>query len=87
MRGRHYWAQRRSAHGPSTLRYDSALSPSSSTAGRFAHNWCRIKERLRKQFAEIANGFEKRLHAISVELTSIEGPLEVRSTFDSERSP
>ena len=35
-----------------------------------------IKERLRKQFAEIANGFEKRLHAISVELTSIEGPLE-----------
>ena len=28
-------------------------------------------------FADLANDFEQRLHAISSELTNIEGPLEV----------
>ncbi|KAJ3814642.1 actinin-like protein [Lentinula aff. lateritia] len=37
-----------------------------------------IKETLRKKFAEVANDFEQRLHAISSELTSIDGPLEVQ---------
>ena len=37
----------------------------------------RIKETLRKRFAELANDFEKRLHTISVELTSVDGSLEV----------
>jgi len=35
-----------------------------------------IKETLRKKFADLANSFEQRLHAISSELTTIEGPLE-----------
>ncbi|KAJ7643944.1 actinin-like protein [Roridomyces roridus] len=37
-----------------------------------------IKERLRKSFADLANDFEHRLHAISSELTVLEGPLEVQ---------
>ncbi|GAW06497.1 actinin-like protein [Lentinula edodes] len=37
-----------------------------------------IKETIRKKFAEVANDFEQRLHAISSELTSIDGPLEVQ---------
>ncbi|KAG5352936.1 hypothetical protein C0989_011978 [Termitomyces sp. Mn162] len=35
-----------------------------------------IKESLRKQFADLANDFERRLHAISNKLTAIEGTLE-----------
>ncbi|KAG6916315.1 hypothetical protein DXG01_007364 [Tephrocybe rancida] len=35
-----------------------------------------IKESLRRKFAELANDFERRLHAISSELTAIEGTLE-----------
>jgi len=35
-----------------------------------------IKETLRKKFADLANDFERRLHAISSELTAIGGPLE-----------
>ncbi|KAG6332187.1 hypothetical protein ID866_6902 [Astraeus odoratus] len=35
-----------------------------------------IKETLRKEFADLANDFSHRLHAISVELSSVEGPLE-----------
>ncbi|KAG6833447.1 hypothetical protein H0H87_006813 [Tephrocybe sp. NHM501043] len=35
-----------------------------------------IKESLRKKFADLANDFERRLHAISSELTAIEGTLE-----------
>jgi hypothetical protein len=38
---------------------------------------CRIKETLRKKFADLANDFAQRLHAISLKLTAIEGPLEV----------
>ena len=37
----------------------------------------RIKETLRKRFADLANNFEHQLHTISLELTAIEGPLEV----------
>lgn len=37
----------------------------------------RIKETLRKQFADLANDFSQRLHGISLDLTSVEGPLEV----------
>ncbi|RDB17949.1 Alpha-actinin-like protein 1 [Hypsizygus marmoreus] len=37
-----------------------------------------IKETLRKNFADLANDFERRLHAISSELTAIEGPLELQ---------
>ena len=37
----------------------------------------RIKESLRKRFAELANDFERQLSAISSELAAIEGPLEV----------
>lgn len=36
----------------------------------------KIKEGLRMAFADLANDFEQRLHAISSELTNIEGPLE-----------
>ncbi|KAI0322018.1 calponin homology domain-containing protein [Amylostereum chailletii] len=35
-----------------------------------------IQESLRKKFADLANDFQRRLHAISAELASIEGPLE-----------
>ncbi|TFK33014.1 actinin-like protein [Crucibulum laeve] len=35
-----------------------------------------IKERLRKKFADLANDFEQRLHAISSELAGVDGPLE-----------
>lgn len=35
-----------------------------------------IKETLRKRFADLVNDFEQQLHAISSELTAIEGPLE-----------
>ncbi|KAG5646521.1 hypothetical protein DXG03_003288 [Asterophora parasitica] len=35
-----------------------------------------IKETLRKKYADLANAFERRLHAISTELTAIEGSLE-----------
>jgi hypothetical protein len=37
----------------------------------------RIKETLLKRFADVANNFEHQLHTISLELTAIEGPLEV----------
>ena len=37
----------------------------------------RIKESLRKQFADIANDFSQRLHGVSLDLASVEGPLEV----------
>ncbi|KAF4577056.1 alpha-actinin family protein [Pleurotus pulmonarius] len=37
-----------------------------------------IKETLRKQFADLANNFESRLHGISVDLAQIEGPLEAQ---------
>jgi len=36
---------------------------------------------LRKKFADLANAFEQRLHDISVELSNIEGPLEVSPNF------
>ncbi|KAL5482450.1 AIN1_2 [Sanghuangporus weigelae] len=35
-----------------------------------------IKESLRKKFADLANGFERRLYMISSDLAAIEGPLE-----------
>jgi hypothetical protein len=38
----------------------------------------RIKEYLRKEFADLANDFSQRLHAISLELSGVAGPLEVR---------
>ncbi|KAF8810979.1 actinin-like protein [Phlegmacium glaucopus] len=37
-----------------------------------------IKESLRKKFAALANDFERRLQAISNELTAIDGPLEAQ---------
>lgn len=39
----------------------------------------RIKETLRKKFADLANDFEQKIHDISRELTAMEGPLEVSS--------
>lgn len=41
----------------------------------------RIKDTLRKSFADLANDFERRLYGISSELAAVEGPLDVR-TFD-----
>lgn len=41
------------------------------------HSLFRIKESLRKQFADLANDFSQRLHGVSLELSSVEGPLEV----------
>ena len=38
----------------------------------------RIKDRLRRKFAELANDFERRLYGISSELAAIDGPLEVQ---------
>ncbi|KAH7885253.1 calponin homology domain-containing protein [Phlebopus sp. FC_14] len=35
-----------------------------------------IKESLRKEFADRANNFSQRLHAVSIELSSVAGPLE-----------
>ncbi|SJL07661.1 related to alpha-actinin [Armillaria ostoyae] len=37
-----------------------------------------IKESLRKQFADVANDFERRLHLISSELAAVDGPLEAQ---------
>jgi hypothetical protein len=37
----------------------------------------RIKESLRKHFADLANDFERRVSEISSQLAAIEGPLEV----------
>lgn len=37
----------------------------------------RIKESLRKQFADLANDLSQRLHGVSLDLASVEGPLEV----------
>ncbi|KAG1774891.1 calponin homology domain-containing protein [Suillus placidus] len=37
-----------------------------------------IKESLRKEFAELANDFSQRLHAISLELSGVAGPLETQ---------
>jgi hypothetical protein len=37
----------------------------------------RIKETLRKKFADLANDFQRHLHDISTDLAQIEGPLEV----------
>lgn len=37
----------------------------------------RIKETLRKEFADLANDLSQHLHAISVELSNVEGELEV----------
>lgn len=41
----------------------------------------RIKETLRKEFAELANTFARRVHDISSELTAMSGPLEVNVTL------
>lgn len=41
----------------------------------------RIKESLRKQFADLANVFSQRLHGVSLDLASVEGPLEVYHTI------
>ncbi|KAF8645204.1 hypothetical protein AX16_008031 [Volvariella volvacea WC 439] len=35
-----------------------------------------IKERLRKKYADLANGLEQRLHAVSSRLAQVEGPLQ-----------
>ena len=40
-------------------------------------NLDRIKDSLRKAFADLANSFERRLNVISTELANIGGPLEV----------
>jgi hypothetical protein len=40
-------------------------------------NLDRIKDSLRKAFANLANSFERRLNVISTELANIGGPLEV----------
>ncbi|KAG2037775.1 calponin homology domain-containing protein [Suillus americanus] len=37
-----------------------------------------IKESLRKEFADLANDFSQRLHAISLELSGVAGPLETQ---------
>jgi hypothetical protein len=37
----------------------------------------RIKESLRVRYAGLANAFAERLHELSTELASIQGPLEV----------
>lgn len=37
----------------------------------------RIKESLRKQFADLANDVSQRLHGVSLDLASVEGPLQV----------
>ncbi|EIM86004.1 uncharacterized protein STEHIDRAFT_98331 [Stereum hirsutum FP-91666 SS1] len=39
-----------------------------------------IKESLRKQFADLANDFQRRVHGISTELSAIDGPLEEQQT-------
>ena len=44
-------------------------------------NLDRIKDSLRKAYADLANGFERRLSAISTELANIGGPLEVLDKF------
>lgn len=52
-------------------------------------NWSRsinaqirqIKETLRKEFADLANDFSQRLHAISLELSNVEGPLKEQQEY------
>jgi septal ring factor EnvC (AmiA/AmiB activator) len=53
-----------------------AHNPESS--GVLTETGCRIKERLRKSFADLANDFEQRLRVISSALAALEGPLEVQ---------
>lgn len=40
-----------------------------------------IKETLRKEFADLANDFSQRLHAISLELSNVEGPLKEQQEY------
>ncbi|KAI5980717.1 calponin homology domain-containing protein [Pisolithus albus] len=40
-----------------------------------------IKETLRKEFADLANDFSQRLHAITLELSNVEGPLEEQQEY------
>jgi len=42
-----------------------------------------IKEELRKKFARLANDFEQKLRSISMELTNMEGALEVMDDCNS----
>lgn len=68
---------RRTGRGQSMHRYGSQSSPIDHTLHMFK-GLPRIKEYLRKEFADLANDFSKRLHAISLELSGVAGLLEVR---------
>ncbi|KAG9315739.1 actinin-like protein [Chiua virens] len=46
-----------------------------------------IKESLRKKFADIANDFSQRLHGVSLDLASVEGPLEIVSRNMTNLTP
>lgn len=73
--GKGFWLLRQSDLDPSTLRFDSTLERPGATRSMLIMS--RIKETLRKKFADLANDFEHRLQIISSQLASIEGPLEV----------
>ena len=73
---------KRGGRGRSMRRSDSEHPVSSSEysgpcgLSSFADSYHRIKETLRRKFADLANAFEQRLHGIDRELADIEGPLE-----------
>jgi hypothetical protein len=74
--GKRFSSLKHSGPERSTPRSGSTFVVSDVLYG-FMNTTLRIKEKLRKKFAELANGFEQRLHAISSELAAIDGPLEV----------
>jgi predicted nuclease with TOPRIM domain len=43
---------------------------------KVTHSYDRIQETLRKRFAALADDFQERLRAVSLELSAVEGPLE-----------
>lgn len=72
--GQSYFLQRPRGQRLSTLRYESKRFD--SIVERVILTLHRIKEALRKKFANIANNFERRLQDLSNELSALEGPLE-----------
>jgi hypothetical protein len=77
QRGRRCYHLKLVARGPLMQKSESARFSTVVVLRHLTACSVRIKESLRKKFAELANDFERRLSAISSELAAIEGPLEV----------
>jgi hypothetical protein len=76
MHGMTCFNLKRKGPGQSMHRYDSQSHAFYRVLLMF-NGQPRIKESLRKEFADLANDFSQRLHSISLELSGVAGPLEV----------